>query len=190
MATREQVARAARALFAERGYVATTIAGIADAADIPAPTIYSAFGSKLKILEEILRLWIADSQVQQQSQEALTHPDHRQRLRMAAHWNRRQLELGYDIIAIYQEAARADPKMAEEWHRIEAARERAIKQLINSLGKRLRVSRSIALDRYLACTQPEVYRTLVLERGWPVERYEAWLADLLVDQLLATEPVG
>lgn len=41
-------AAAARGQFARHGYVATTIAAIADA-DIPAPTIYSAFGSKAKI---------------------------------------------------------------------------------------------------------------------------------------------
>lgn len=190
MATREQVAQAARALFAERGYVATTIAAIADAADIPTPTIYSAFGNKLKILEEILWGWIAESDVQRQHDEALAVPDTRKRLQMAAHWNRRQLELGYDVISIYQDAARADPKMAQEWHRVEAGRERAVTQLVESLypdlGAGLTVAR--AVDLYLTCTQPEVYRTLVLERGWSSESYEKWLAEQLIHQLLAPRP--
>lgn len=190
MATREQVARAARALFAERGYVGTTIAAIADAADIPTPTIYSAFGSKLKILDEILWGWIAESDVQRQHDEALAVPDTRKRLQMAAHWNRRQLELGYDVISIYQDAARADPQMAQEWHRVEAGRERAVTQLVESLtsdlGAGLTVAR--AVDLYLTCTLPEVYRTLVLERGWSSENYEKWLADQLIHQLLAPMP--
>jgi AcrR family transcriptional regulator len=52
MATKEQIANAARRLFAEHGYVATTITAIAEAADIPAPTIYSAFGTKANILKD------------------------------------------------------------------------------------------------------------------------------------------
>jgi len=31
---------------------------------------------------------------------------------------------------------------------------------------------------------PEIYRTLVVERGWSAERYEDWLAAALVRQLL------
>jgi hypothetical protein len=31
---------------------------------------------------------------------------------------------------------------------------------------------------------PEVYRTLVVERGWSERRYEDWLGDALVAQLL------
>ena len=80
-ATREQVAAAARRLFAERGYIATTIAAIAEAADIPAPTIYSAFGTKKKILDEVLELWIRGTGVRRDHEEALLHPDPEQRLR-------------------------------------------------------------------------------------------------------------
>ena len=31
---------------------------------------------------------------------------------------------------------------------------------------------------------PEVYRLLVGDRGWPPERYEQWLKEILIDQLL------
>jgi hypothetical protein len=31
---------------------------------------------------------------------------------------------------------------------------------------------------------PEVYRLLVHDRGWPPERYEQWLGQTLIDQLL------
>ncbi|WP_433008050.1 hypothetical protein [Kribbella sp. CA-294648] len=43
---------------------------------------------------------------------------------------------------------------------------------------------SRALDILLACTVAEVYRTLVLERGWTNDEYEHWLADALIAQLL------
>jgi hypothetical protein len=31
---------------------------------------------------------------------------------------------------------------------------------------------------------PEVYRLLVCDRGWPPGRYEQWLKDTLISQLL------
>jgi hypothetical protein len=35
---------------------------------------------------------------------------------------------------------------------------------------------------------PEVYGLLVIDRGWPSERYERWLTGILIDQLLS--PTG
>src|SRR2546429_533679 len=55
---RREIAGAPRQLFAERGYVATTIAAISDRADIPLQTVYSALGSKARILQEVTRLAI------------------------------------------------------------------------------------------------------------------------------------
>ncbi len=185
-ATREQVARAARALFRQQGYVATTIAEIALAADIPAQTIYSSLRNKPGILAEILRLWIAESEVQRQHEQALAQPDPVRRLRMAAHWHRRQMELGYDVIAIYTEAARVDEVIAQAWRQIEAGRERAVTSLVTSLDGQLAagLTAKTAVDLYLAATLAEAYSLLVLQRGWSLEQYESWLGDQLLRQLL------
>src|SRR5436853_7640303 len=48
--TRETIARAARELFAERGYHATTLPEIAEAADVSTRTIFAYFPSKEDIL--------------------------------------------------------------------------------------------------------------------------------------------
>lgn len=186
-ATREQVAAAARRLFAERGYVATTIAAIAEAAEVPAPTIYSALGSKAGVLEEIRRLWIAESGVARSHRQALDEADLATRLRLAAGWHRRQMELGYDVIAIYQEAARSDPAMAREWQRVQSSREGAVAELVRSLAPGLSAGLDVrtAKDLYVALTLAEVYRSLVIDRRWSLARYEGWLADTLIAQLLA-----
>jgi len=188
MATRRQIAGAARRLFAERGYVGTTISAIATEADIPAPTIYSAFGTKAKILEEITRLWIVESGTQQQHEESLAQPDPVRRLQIAAHWHTRQMELGYDVITIYQEAARADPEMALVLKSVLDGRDRAIGKLIDSLTEHLAagLTRASAVDLFVTCTLTEIYRSLVLERGWAPGDYERWLGELLVTQLLGS----
>src|ERR1700694_3257022 len=129
-ATREAVAVAARRLFAEQGYVATSIEAISDAAEIPVPTIYSAFGNKPAILEEVRRRWVVETDVERLYRQALVAPDGGRRLQLAAHWTRRQFELGYDVIAMYQEAARADPRVAAVWRQVMSRREAAVSELL------------------------------------------------------------
>ena len=186
-ATRVAVAGAARRLFADIGYVSTTIEAISDAAEIPVPTIYSAFGNKPAILEEVRRRWVVETDVEGLHRQALAAPDGGRRLQLASHWTRRQFELGYDVIAMYQEAARADLRVAAVWGQVMAFREAAVSELLESLSGRLRPGLTVrrALDLYVAWTLPEVYRTLVLERRWSANRYESWLAELLIRELLA-----
>ena len=185
-ATKREVARVARALFAERGYVATTISAISAEADIPAQTIYSAFGSKAKILDKITELWMTESRTTSLAAAYLQEPDPARQLRMLAELNRRQMEVGYDVVAIYREAAASDPQMAETMRNVLAAREREIRKLIKAVRPQLRPDLTVdaALDLTLALTLPELFGLLVHERGWDPPRYEKWLGDTLVSQLL------
>ena len=54
--TRRRILDAARARFVADGYTTTTIAGIADDADVAVQTVYAVFGNKRAILAELLRL--------------------------------------------------------------------------------------------------------------------------------------
>src|SRR5215831_18467897 len=53
-ATRLKVIEAAKRLFIEHGYPATTVEAIAKAADTPLPTFYGLFGSKRALLAAVL----------------------------------------------------------------------------------------------------------------------------------------
>jgi AcrR family transcriptional regulator len=186
LATKRQIAAAARRLFNERGYVATTISAIAEAADIPAPTIYSALGSKANILKTIAWEAVSGLDVDRAHAEASVAPSPRTGLRLAATIQRRQYEQMYDVIAIYQEAARTDPDITQDQHRILTNRERAFRRHLNAIAAHLKPRLSVddATAIYLALVLPEIYRTLVIERGWTPHRYEQWLADNLTHQLL------
>src|SRR5215469_5596853 len=52
--TRAAVVEAARTLFLERGYAATTIEAISDLSDTPQATVYRLFSSKVGILKAVL----------------------------------------------------------------------------------------------------------------------------------------
>ncbi|WP_322755918.1 TetR family transcriptional regulator [Frankia sp. Cas3] len=187
MATKTQVASAARALFAAQGYVGTTIAAIAQAADIPAQTIYSAFGGKAAILRAIAWGVAGTLDIDRAHEEALAQPDPRDGLRIAANIQRRQFEQMYDVIAIYQEAARTEPDIARDAETIAANRERAFRRHIEAIATHLPPGVSVddGTTIYLALVLPEIYRTLAIEHGWTAERYEHWLADALITQLLS-----
>lgn len=185
-ATRQAVMTAARTLFAERGYTATTIEAISRSAGIPVQTIYSAFGTKRTILEEIRVAWIRDADVAESFGEAMTMPRLGDRLRLAAHWTRRQFEFGHDVIAAYQEAARVDPEAARVWKAALQGRAVGLSKMIRSARGDLRpgLPPKRAVDTFVAMTLPEAYRTLVLERGWTPDQFEDWLARTLVRELV------
>jgi len=184
MATKAEIAAAARVLFATQGYVGTTITAIADAADIPAPTIYSAYGGKAAILRAIAWGVAGTLDVDRTHAEALEQPDPREGLRMVANLQRRQYEQMYDVIDIYQEAARTDPDIAEDVRTIAANRERAFRRHLEAISAHLAVDVDAAVAIYLALVLPEIYRTLVVERSWTPAHYESWLAAALTTQLL------
>jgi AcrR family transcriptional regulator len=185
-ATKTQIASAARALFAAQGYVATTIAAIAEAADIPAPTIYSAFGSKAAILRAIAWGVTGTLDIDRAHEQALAQPDPREGLRLAANIQRRQFEQMYDVIDIYQEGARVDPDIARDTQTIMSNRERAFRRHLEAIAAHLAPGVSVddGVAIYFTLVLPEVYRTLVIERGWSPSRYEDWLAGALAAQLL------
>jgi AcrR family transcriptional regulator len=184
--TKTQVARAARRLFGERGYHATTVAAISEEAGIPEQTIYSALGSKARILERITAQWMVDADTAALAEQSLQAPRAADRLRLLAAINRRQLEVGWDVIGIYQEAARADTRMAKTLRGMLAAREGEIGKLLLTTKDDLApgVTVSLALDITLALLNLETYCLLVTERGWTPAHYESWLGDLLVRHLL------
>jgi AcrR family transcriptional regulator len=63
--TRKAVVEAARALFAERGYFATTVNEIAEASRVSAGTVYQQCGGKQGLLRTLMDIWTTAPLVQQ-----------------------------------------------------------------------------------------------------------------------------
>lgn len=190
--TKARVARAARRLFSRRGYHATTIAAISDAAGVPEQTIYSALGSKARILERITEQWMVDADTAALAERSHRAPTAEGRLRLLATVNCRQLQVGWDVIGIYEEAARADARIARTLRGLLAAREGEIRRLLLTVEDELAPGVTIdhAVDVALAVFNLEAYCLLVKARGWTQEHYETWVGDLLVGQLLRRAVVG
>lgn len=186
--TRERIVDAARGLMAERGWVGTTIDAIAEKAGVAPATVYSAFGNKLAILEAMRQVMLRDSKIPELTAQAKAEPDAARRLELWAKSIRQQMESSYDIISIHRQAARADPQFALEYRKVLDNRARHFAEFIRGLRGGLAGGIDIrtATDLLWALANEELWRELVVERRWPPDRYEQWLAATLVAQLIET----
>jgi AcrR family transcriptional regulator len=197
---RAAVVQAARTLFLDRGYAATTIEAISDASDVPPATVYRLFSAKLGILKALLDVSIAgDDQAaplpDRASARALfADADPVRQLRGFAGICRQVNERSAPIYRILLSAAGSDPKAAALLAGYTRQRQEGQGQIARSLARigalRPGLTERDAADIIHALMSPEVYRLLVDERGWPPQRYEQWLTDILTSQLLADATAG
>jgi AcrR family transcriptional regulator len=186
LATRRLIAEAARGLFLERGYAATTMDAIAGEAGVAVSTVYAIFKNKRAILKEIRMAWHERTRAREINEEAAQTSDPTRRLEMVAHANRRQWEFGGTLVAIYQGAAAADREAAAELEEALRGRRATLDRVVWGMEEALRpglgVETAAAILRALC--RAEVYQELVDGSGWSPDGYETWLAESLKGQLL------
>jgi AcrR family transcriptional regulator len=180
---------AARSLFLERGYAATTIPEIAAAAGVAVPTIYWAFGSKRGLVSEIRQAWFNTANTATRLGEVLTIDEPGARLVAFAAFMANQWATGSQAVAIQQDAMRADPEVAAEVTAILGERAERLKDVVVPLAPHLRAPLTVetAHDLLLALSMLEVYLEL-RGRGWSDAQYESWLGEVLREQLLGGGP--
>ena len=184
--TRRAIAHAARSLFAERGYAATSIEVLAAEAGVAERTVYAIFGTKKAILGAICEEWLTEAGVMETIAEGLEAPDLRRRLALVAHSSRRQWESERGVRAMLDGAAASDADVAKMVAGWKADRARSFRAVVTghegSLRPGIDGDRAGAIIR--ALTSAEIYSELVAGEGWTPAEYERWLAGLLAHVLL------
>jgi AcrR family transcriptional regulator len=190
---RRAVVDAARALFLERGYQATTIDAISDHSDVPTATVYRLFSSKLGILKALLDASIAGDD------QALSLHERPQVAALLAEPDPEKLLAGFasitvaingrssDVYRILSGASGSDPAAAvlltDYRQQRDDGQGRIACLLARARALRPGLRERDAADLIHALMSPELYRLLVVDRGWAPKRYEQWLARILADQL-------
>lgn len=187
-ATRARVTRAARRVFATRGYSAATIADVAQAAGVAIPTVYKLFGNKRALMTSVADSWEPEFVPSHETEAVPDDP-----AKALAFWAaivRRQWETGIDIALIYAGAVASEPEIRKELEPRLAARERMIQTVSEKLQPALAcgITPNDATAIISALTLPEVYRELVQDRGWTPDAFQIWLERTLTGQLLAVAP--
>ena len=192
--TRRAIITAAHELFVQDGYVATTIEKIAERAGVSNPTVFAAVGNKRALLKSARDLAMAGDDepipIAQRSwfQEALTEPDPRRSLRLHARNVARIHRTAGDIVEVLRSAAAADDELRMLWRTAQRERRADAAVLVDALRRKspLRpgLGRDAAIDIVWLFTGPEPFQRLVRDRRWNLARYEHWLAQTFLDQLL------
>ena len=188
--TRRRILLAARELFERRGYAVTTLEAIAELAEVSPKTITAVFGSKLALLAEVINPEAFSPRVRQLIEELRALEDPSRQLSLVAQITRQAYEPLASSLELLRTAGAVAPELADVTRQIEARRRQNQARLIASLREqgalRSGLSFEEATDVLWALTSYDVYRMLVVEQRWEPERYETWLAQLLVQHLLAS----
>jgi AcrR family transcriptional regulator len=193
--TRRRVVAAARELFLDQGYAATAIAAVARRAQVSPDTVYSAFGSKVALLKEVLDVVVGgdDERValldRTDPQAMRAEPNQRTQLAMFAAGMTAQLERVRPVDDILRSAAAVDPVAAELRADIQLRQRRAAMRTVVSWlaahgSLRNRMSEEEAAAIVWTLTSPEVHLMLRDTWGWSPQRYEQWLRETLTSSLL------
>src|SRR5579859_181558 len=187
-ATRTAIVHAARKLFAEQGYQATTLQAIAREAEVSVPTLYAVFGSKAAILSALVKSAGADEDIRSLAGAAFAEQDPWQQLRLAARVIRSIHERDSDIGDLLWQAGSGDPDLAAVWrqsHQQQLARQGELMEVLAQKGAlKPALTVEAATDIHWALSSSGVYRLLVRERCWTPQRYQEWLADTTATLLL------
>jgi AcrR family transcriptional regulator len=196
-ATRARVLDAARELFIERGYGASTIDAIAGRADVSPETIYATFGNKRSVLSELVDISISGgvgtASVLEQDwvREMRDESDPHRRVQILASNGRAILERRAAVDEIVRGAASADPEMAALRDLGKAQRHAGQRELLRVIvgrdGLRPGLDLEVASDILYAIGSPETYQLLVVERGWSGSQFERWYAESVERLLLAPQ---
>lgn len=182
--TRSRIARAAQTLFARDGYAVTSIEAIAREAGVATRTVYASFGAKREILNLICERWLERARARELAQEVLAAPEASARVAGAAHWLTVLYSTDFDVVRILDAAADEDAETQALLRSKLRGRNRVMDGLIASVEDALVLPLAEAQSIYRAYAAAGVYRELVVDSGWPVARFEDWLARTLTEQLL------
>jgi AcrR family transcriptional regulator len=189
---------AALRLFREQGYAATPMQAIADEAGVAVQTLYFTFGTKRALLSEILDIAIAGDEEpvatldRPHVQALLDDPDPVAQLRGQARVTRTVYERLAPALEVVRGAATADPDLAALWERSIQQRATVMERFIAALAAKTALrdgmDQATAVDIALALQSPELIMFLTGQRGWSPEKYEQWLANALISELLPAKP--
>lgn len=187
-----RILTAASRLFGRHGIDRVTIAQIAQKARVSTASVYSQFKSKGGLLEALAHSVLLGPRYEATAKQVDGVVDPEALLRLTAAiacgiYQRENEEMG-----LIRGAAAYSPALKK----VEAGLEN-IRRSLQEDRARLVFESNPALrelgfekvrDIIWLFTGREFYRMLVVERGWPPEEYERWLAETLIQTLLKKGP--
>jgi AcrR family transcriptional regulator len=192
--TRERILAAATAEFERRGYAATRIRDVAQAAAVSVPTVELVFGSKPQLLRAAISFAIrGDAEPvpmlrRPWAQRARNAASVEEFLEIVASVMVAGQQRAAGLIVAAFEAANQDRSTSELAGQLRDQRAETAAWIADGLSARARlrteITRERATDTIWLLMDPQAFRALVRDRGWTPQQYETWFIDSAIRLLL------
>ncbi|MGH3601772.1 MAG: TetR/AcrR family transcriptional regulator [Pseudonocardiaceae bacterium] len=187
-ATRQEILKAARRLFAEHGYANTSIQQIAAESGVAVQTIYSSVGAKAALVLALNDLIDAEAGVAELAADIAQESNASRLLAKAVHLTRQLNERCGDIVRVVLSAEPAEPEAAAAY----ADGMRRHQQGATDLGQRLAslgalargTSAEQASTAFSMMTSPASWQQLTQDAGWSFDEAEDWVTRSLAKLLI------
>jgi AcrR family transcriptional regulator len=177
-------------LFAAQGYACTTVAQIAEAAQVAPNTVYTSVGGKPQLLAAITEGGASDPGIAETLTAVARTTDPAEVIRLTAEGTRRVNERRAKAVAVLLDSAQADPAAAEMLR----ATVRRYRDALAALARRLEDLGAVepsdlnrAADVFWYLFGWTSWRILITDLQWSWDEAEQWLARRGVDALLGPE---
>ncbi|SCA63440.1 Uncharacterized protein SCG7086_AR_00150 [Chlamydiales bacterium SCGC AG-110-P3] len=188
--TKSRILTSAKNLFQSKGFEGVTIGELAQSAEVSSPTVYSLFKSKrgvlLALMDEALSPTVFEALVKEVQQEKTAAG----RLRIAAKMTRLIYDAEQKQLGFLTGASVLGPEFQKIENEQEERRYRRQEETVNTMVQEGLLAEGVtvlqARDILWAFTGRNMYRLFVVVRGWSSDKYETWLAEILI-KLLASE---
>jgi len=189
--TRRRMVAAASALFAERGFLGTTMDAIAKEAGVAVQTVYFTFNHKIAILLEafdaaVLGPTPMPPPLTEWYRAMVATPDPETALHILVENVAEISQRLWPLMAVVHTVA-GEPEVAAFATERERWRARGYREMAEILEKKRPFRAGVDLDRatdiMLVLESPRTYRALIDERGWSHRDYVEWVSEALYREL-------
>lgn len=184
---------AANKLFAEKGYVATTMSAIAEEAAVAVQTVHFTFHTKADLLQELIRVVSAGEDDpkpvmdREWAQQAVAAADPQRSLALMAEYGTEIFRRMAPLRKAIETAASVDPDVDALWRSIAVARRGGMRRILAAIDAKGELDPRLGLERAADIASVihshEAFLGLTAA-GWSVEQYKVWSYKTLCDQLL------
>jgi len=186
--TKRRILKAAKQLFRKEGFDRVTISSIAEKAQVSKPTIYALFKSKRGVLQSLIDEVLPPNRFTALVDKVMQEESPEKRLQITARIARQIYDAERDLMDILRGATVLSPEFRKLEQEREERRYQRQEESVRVMMKEKVLSKNLTLkkarDIFWALTGRDLYRMLVLERGWTSDDYENHLGDLLIKSLL------
>ncbi|MDQ6947406.1 MAG: TetR/AcrR family transcriptional regulator [Actinomycetota bacterium] len=175
---------AARSLFADLGWVGTSMRGVAREAGVAMETVYAGFGSKRDLLAAVMDIAVVGDDLpiplaQRDFALGLGVGTRRERVAKAASMSAAISARTCDLIQALIEGSATDTELAQRLAELDERRRGEITRYFEQVASRPATPEQ--LDEVWLLTSAEVFHMLVHRSGWTPEQHEQWLAARLME---------